>query len=90
MSLFLIDYYLGGPLAHLVEHLTFNQVVLGSSPRRHTLRFPRIVLMSFGFFFWKISNYINSIKMIGRIKICTILQRANFLAQRIRHQIQQK
>ena len=25
------------PLAQLAEHLTFNQVVLGSNPRRHTL-----------------------------------------------------
>ena len=27
-----------GPLAHLVEHLTLNQGVRGSSPRRPTLR----------------------------------------------------
>jgi hypothetical protein len=29
-------HFMGGPLAQLVEHLTFNQVVLGSSPRRLT------------------------------------------------------
>jgi hypothetical protein len=29
-------HFMNGPLAQLVEHLTFNQVVLGSSPRRLT------------------------------------------------------
>ena len=27
------------PIAQQVEHLTFNQVVLGSNPNRHTSRF---------------------------------------------------
>ena len=38
-----------GPLAQLVEQLTFNQWVAGSNPARLTTEFPEILSHAFGF-----------------------------------------
>ena len=46
-----------GPLAHLVEHLTLNQGVRGSSPRRPTPGGLRTLFSKvFGLFFWLMSS----------------------------------
>ena len=49
----LLDLYLRGPLAQLVEHLTFNQGVTGSRPVRptkHAFCYTNLLLLSYVIF----------------------------------------
>ena len=45
-----------GPLAQVVEHLTFNQVVRGSSPRWLTKEDSYLRIVRYGFFLSEISK----------------------------------